>query len=104
MASKPKISASTAVRRLRRRLSNSKRRQRKQFCQRRSTHIDGGASVSDKLEALRNLIPSETAEIKPEQLFRETADYIVLLKTQVLFLQKLVDFYGSQSPEIRDVE
>ncbi|KAL3632824.1 hypothetical protein CASFOL_025808 [Castilleja foliolosa] len=46
-------------------------------------HIDG-ASVSDKLEALKNLITSENkAEIKPDQLFQDTADYIVMLKTQL---------------------
>ncbi|KAL0332144.1 UNVERIFIED_CONTAM: hypothetical protein Scaly_2115900 [Sesamum calycinum] len=81
-------------RRLRRRSSNSKRRPA-EAC------IGGGesSSVSDKLEALRNLIPSQDAEIKAEQLFKETADYIVLLKTQVLVLQKLVDFYGAPQPQ-----
>lgn len=105
MGSKPRIPVSTAVRRLRRRLSNSSRRLRKRQL---SHHIGGAApssssSVSGKLAALRNLIPSENAaDTKPDQLFRETADYIVLLKTQVLVLQKLVDFYGSQSQENRE--
>lgn len=103
MGSKPRIPVSTAVRRLRRRLSNSSRRLRKRQV---SRHIGGAASsssVSGKLAALRNLIPSENAaDTKPDQLFRETADYIVLLKTQVLVLQKLVDFYGSQSQENRE--
>ncbi|KAL0343810.1 UNVERIFIED_CONTAM: hypothetical protein Sradi_4229600 [Sesamum radiatum] len=94
MGSKPRPSAPTALRRLRRRSSNSKRRPA-EAC------IGGGesSSVSDKLEALRNLIPSQDAEIKAEQLFKETADYIVLLKTQVLVLQKLVDFYGAPQPQ-----
>ncbi|GFP90401.1 hypothetical protein PHJA_001184000 [Phtheirospermum japonicum] len=66
----------------------------------RAASIDGGASVADKLEALKNLVPSENnSEIKPDQLFQETADYIVLLKTQVFVLQKLIDFYGSQQPQ-----
>ncbi|KAH6802990.1 hypothetical protein C2S51_034436 [Perilla frutescens var. frutescens] len=56
-------------------------------------------AVSDKLEALKNLIPSGGDEVKADQLFQETADYIVLLKTQVFVLQKLIDFYGSQSQE-----
>lgn len=58
-----------------------------------------GSPVSDKLEALKNLIPSKNGEMKPDQLFQETADYIVLLNTQVLVLQKLIDFYGSQPQE-----
>nr|GME11394.1 transcription factor PAR2-like [Ipomoea batatas] len=56
-----------------------------------------GDSVSDKLEALKQLIPSHDEEIKGDQLFQETADYIVLLRTQVLVLQKLIDFYGSSN-------
>ncbi|XP_047949284.1 transcription factor UPBEAT1-like [Salvia hispanica] len=55
------------------------------------------SSISDKLEALKSLIPSDTDEIKPDQLYEETANYIVLLKTQVFVLQKLIDFSGSQS-------
>ncbi|XAR71293.1 hypothetical protein NMG60_11028489 [Bertholletia excelsa] len=45
------------------------------------------SSLSDKLEALRSLIPSPNREKKANQLFQETAGYIVLLKTQVLILQ-----------------
>ncbi|KAF3638465.1 UDP-glucoronosyl/UDP-glucosyl transferase family protein [Capsicum annuum] len=56
-------------------------------------------SVSEKLEALRQLIPANNGEIKPDQLFEETADYIVLLRTQVFVLQKLVDFYGSNNEQ-----
>ncbi|PHU27513.1 hypothetical protein BC332_05845 [Capsicum chinense] len=41
-------------------------------------------SVSEKLEALKQLIPANNGEIKPDQLFEETADYIVLLRTQRL--------------------
>ncbi|KAM3713121.1 hypothetical protein ACB094_01G230900 [Castanea mollissima] len=54
--------------------------------------------VSDKLEALKSLIPAYTDEtVKPDQLFQETADYIVLLKTQVVILQRLLQFYGSST-------
>ncbi|EPS61635.1 hypothetical protein M569_13160 [Genlisea aurea] len=52
---------------------------------------NGEASVSDKLETLRDLIPSRDPEANPDRLFQETADYIVLLKTQVLVLKKLID-------------
>ncbi|WCJ25602.1 hypothetical protein M5689_007473 [Euphorbia peplus] len=56
-------------------------------------------NVSLKLEALKNLIPSNNAEtVKPEQLFQETADYIVRLRTQVFILQNLIHIYGSTTP------
>ncbi|KAK4409848.1 UNVERIFIED_CONTAM: hypothetical protein Sradi_0971700 [Sesamum radiatum] len=98
MGSKPRISTAMAsVRRLRRKPSYSSRRLSKLP---ESRHrVGGGPSVSDKLEALKSLIPSEKKELKPDQLFQETADYIVLLKTQVFVLQKLIDFYGSQPQE-----
>ena len=53
------------------------------------------------MEALKNLIPArEGGEIvKADQLFQQTADYIVLLRTQVVVLQKLIDFYGSDETE-----
>ncbi|KAL3844609.1 hypothetical protein ACJIZ3_002012 [Penstemon smallii] len=96
MGLRPRISA---VKRAKRKSSNLNRRLNKpQSCHRNATHIRAAAaatSVSDKLETLKNLIPSHKPETKPEQLFQETADYIVLLKTQVLVLQKLIDFYGS---------
>ncbi|KAL7094669.1 hypothetical protein ACP275_11G118100 [Erythranthe tilingii] len=103
MGSKPRISSpATSTKRVRRKSSNSSTRLRKpETRHRRAGDVDGGAaaSVSDKLEALKNLVPSDNVEIKPDQLFQETADYIVLLKTQVLVLQKLIDFYGSQPQE-----
>ncbi|KAK3006477.1 hypothetical protein RJ639_017756 [Escallonia herrerae] len=45
------------------------------------------SSVSDKLEALKNLIPAGNGDIKPDQLFQETADYIVHLQAKVSILQ-----------------
>lgn len=106
MGSKPRIPVPTAARRLRRRSSYSNRRppsKPQAVRHRRSTHVGGATAVSDKLAALKNLVPSQNkAETKADQLFRETADYIVLLETQVLVLQKLVDFYGSQPQEKQD--
>ncbi|PWA88043.1 hypothetical protein CTI12_AA125330 [Artemisia annua] len=57
----------------------------------------------EKLEALKNLVPAQeidtaaTSTTAADQLFKETADYILLLRTQVSILQKLVDFYASSS-------
>lgn len=56
------------------------------------------SKLSQKLEALKNLIPTHNAEtVKPDQLFKETADYIVLLRTRVLVLQKLIEYYGDNT-------
>ncbi|CAI9780693.1 unnamed protein product [Fraxinus pennsylvanica] len=96
MGSKPRISAG---RRLRARSSNSYKNLCKPGINTRSTHIDrnhGGGSISDKLQALKSLIPSQNENAKAEELFEETANYIVLLETQVSVLQKLIDFYGFQ--------
>ncbi|KAG6425509.1 hypothetical protein SASPL_115950 [Salvia splendens] len=69
MGSKPRIPASTAAGRLKRRLSNSSRRLRKrQLCPRNFANSD--SSVSGKLAALRSLIPSGIGDAKPDQLFR----------------------------------
>ncbi|XP_047313390.1 uncharacterized protein LOC124916684 [Impatiens glandulifera] len=66
------------------------------------TTVGGGActTISDKLTALKSLIPIQDTEIlKSDQLFQETANYIVRLKAQVFVLQKLVDFYGSNDAD-----
>lgn len=59
--------------------------------------------VSAKLETLKNLIPngksSSTSTVQADTLFQDTADYIVLLRTQVVILQKLIEVYGSNSTE-----
>ncbi|VFQ58471.1 unnamed protein product [Cuscuta campestris] len=55
------------------------------------------SSVSDKIEALRQLIPPVTGDRKSDQLFQDTASYIVLLRTQVAVLQKLIEIYGPNS-------
>ncbi|OIW06535.1 hypothetical protein TanjilG_29956 [Lupinus angustifolius] len=53
--------------------------------------------LSQKLQELNNLIiPSHSGDIvKLDQLFKETADYIVLLRTRVVVMQKLIEFYGN---------
>lgn len=58
--------------------------------------------LSQKLQALKNLIPTHHINngdnmVKPDQLFKETADYIVLLRTRVLVLQKLIEYYGNNN-------
>ncbi|KAL8124672.1 hypothetical protein AgCh_012356 [Apium graveolens] len=56
---------------------------------------DSSNLLTRKLDALRSLIPTQTGdELNADQLFKETADYILLLRTQVSVLQKLVEFYG----------
>ncbi|KAF7803066.1 transcription factor UPBEAT1 [Senna tora] len=62
--------------------------------------IEGGKSkLSDKLKALKELIPAQSGGkiVKADQLFQETADYIVLLRTRVVILQKLIELYGNGS-------
>ncbi|KAL5805698.1 hypothetical protein ACOSQ4_028431 [Xanthoceras sorbifolium] len=69
--------------------------------------------VSDKLEALKNLIPGHVnnkgggggggGTVKADELFQETADYIVLLKTRVVVLQSLIQFYGSMEMDNQNV-
>ncbi|CAH9099453.1 unnamed protein product [Cuscuta epithymum] len=55
------------------------------------------SSVPEKIEALKQLIPAINGDRKSDQLFQDTANYIVLLRTQVSILQKLVGIYGSSS-------
>ncbi|KAF3582087.1 hypothetical protein DY000_02033533 [Brassica cretica] len=76
-----------------------------------SRRSNSGDKFTEKLQALKSLLPpSETnktdhnrhVEEKPnsgetEQLFQETADYIVRLRNQVIVLQKLIEIYGSSS-------
>ncbi|KAG2715537.1 hypothetical protein I3760_03G082900 [Carya illinoinensis] len=104
---KPK--SKTFLRRTRRRQigrTSSRRRLHARSCRdRRSCFNNGGrtcSEVSGKLEALKNLIPAggNGAEIiKPDQLFQETAEYIILLRTRVVMLQRLLEFYGSSGRE-----
>ncbi|XP_028796589.1 uncharacterized protein LOC114752038 [Neltuma alba] len=61
-------------------------------------HMEAKSKLSDKLQVLKKLIPGQSGEtIKSDQLFQETADYIVLLRTRVVILQKLIEFYGKVS-------
>ncbi|RYQ86003.1 hypothetical protein HN51_060113 [Arachis hypogaea] len=68
-------------------------------------NMKSSSKVSQKLEALKNLIPTKNnyynhnndrmAMMKPtDRLFQETADYIISLKTMVVILQNLIEFYG----------
>ncbi|KAM1954311.1 hypothetical protein FF2_023501 [Malus domestica] len=58
-------------------------------------------AVSAKLETLKSLVnPTQVGKtLKADEFFQETADYIVLLRTQVVILQRLVEFYGSSEKE-----
>ncbi|XVF16735.1 hypothetical protein REPUB_Repub10bG0057700 [Reevesia pubescens] len=79
-------------------------------CKRRSfVKCSSKQEVLDKLEALKTLIPHHLQNgsndiIKAEQLFQETADYIIVLKTQVFVLQKLIEFYdGDESTNEKQI-
>ncbi|KAH0985040.1 hypothetical protein GBA52_012217 [Prunus armeniaca] len=109
MSSAPgNLKASLAGRRRTRRIS-SRRRLGSRACgaPRRSFNNGGRKSkcssktVSAKLETLKSLIsPSHAGKtLKADELFQETADYIVLLRTQVVILQRLVELYGSSEKE-----
>ncbi|KAL1824451.1 hypothetical protein DCAR_0312532 [Daucus carota subsp. sativus] len=51
--------------------------------------------VTRKLDALRSLIPAQSGdEADADQLFEETAHHILVLRTQVAILHKLVELYG----------
>ncbi|RHN50174.1 putative transcription factor bHLH family [Medicago truncatula] len=79
-----KLSVKKATRRTRRRKMEEKCKSKKK--------------LSQKLKALKNLIPSNNGdEVKTDELFKETADYIVFLRTRVLILQKLVEIYGNNT-------
>ncbi|KAF4397626.1 hypothetical protein G4B88_027366 [Cannabis sativa] len=102
MCSTTKDQKMSVMRRTRRRGGRRIKPRSRGCVARRSCNNGGGtcSKVADKLEALKNLIPTHEEEtVKPEQLFQQTADYIVLLRTQVVILQKLVDFYGSGEAE-----
>ncbi|CAL5370723.1 unnamed protein product [Camellia sinensis] len=102
MSSRQKNAMSGPMRRTRKR-HNSQTRLHKPHNHHKNTttliNVESCSSVSEKLEALKSLIPTHVGEGKPDQLFQETADYIVLLKTQVSILQRLVDFYGSSQTQ-----
>lgn len=99
----------TTLRRTRTKLLRRRRRRRRaahaisSYCRSRSSFVSNNGKVSAKLEALKTLIPSgqvnngddDNKTVKADQLFQETADYIILLRTRVLILQSLIQFYGS---------
>lgn len=93
------LNASMSIRRARRIKKSFRRRVRRSQNSRIHENTGNLSTVSDKLEALKNLIPADetdiAGEIKADKLFQETADYILLLRTQILVLQKLLGVYGS---------
>ncbi|KAM3250570.1 hypothetical protein P3S67_022983 [Capsicum chacoense] len=96
MGSRPKNSNSLQMARAKRKSSNEKRPK---------NPVDSGenySSISEKLEALKQLLPSKNDELKADDLFEETADYIVLLRTQIFVLQKLLHFYENASARSQD--
>ncbi|KAK4347808.1 hypothetical protein RND71_034147 [Anisodus tanguticus] len=97
MGSRPQNSSSSRMRRARRKSSNQKADQVIS-----STDDNNYSSISEKLEALKQLLPVNNGDLKADQLFKETADYIVLLRTQVFVLQKLLDFYDNGSGQSQD--
>ncbi|KAL5080314.1 hypothetical protein RYX36_008735 [Vicia faba] len=85
-----KLSVKKATRRTRRKQMEEKCKSKKK--------------LSQKLKALKNLIPSHHRdEVKTDELFKETADYIVFLRTRVFILQKLVEIYGNNNENQIDV-
>ncbi|KAL5987363.1 hypothetical protein ACLOJK_038528 [Asimina triloba] len=77
------------------------RKSKKKRCGRRHQSSPLNArGVSDRLQALKELIPSAAAEMgSADQLFEETADYILFLRRQVQVLQGLVHFYSTKEEE-----
>ncbi|MED6137491.1 hypothetical protein PIB30_065532, partial [Stylosanthes scabra] len=102
-----KLSVKRATRRSRRKQSTMviMKKKKKQNNNMKSSSSSSSSKVSQKLEALKNLIPSKNYNnnshssmvmMKPtDRLFQETADYIISLKTMVVILQNLIEFYGN---------
>ncbi|XP_010425743.1 PREDICTED: uncharacterized protein LOC104710788 [Camelina sativa] len=73
--------------------------------------IDGGEKVTEKLRALQSLLPapaklSESENVgggETDQLFQDTADYIVRLRTQVVVMKKLIEIYDNASDQKREI-
>ncbi|KAL4582005.1 hypothetical protein LXL04_006542 [Taraxacum kok-saghyz] len=89
---------------IRRSISSHYRRSRSLHYKSTMASSSSRSSVYDKLQALKNLIPARELEAdagigSTDQLFQETADYILLLRTRVTILQKLVEFYSSSESE-----
>ncbi|OIV90220.1 hypothetical protein TanjilG_01416 [Lupinus angustifolius] len=92
-----KLSVKRATRRVRKQQQRRTTTTNPSFCKapRSFKHIMK-SKLSQKLHALKNLVPTHNGDIvKPYHLFQETADYIVLLRTRVMILHKLIEFYGN---------
>jgi hypothetical protein len=97
MSTNTKQSYKLSVKRATRRTRRTRRRQLEGKCKSKK-------KLSQKLQALKNLIPSHNGdEVKTDELFKETADYIVFLRTRVLILQKLIEIYGNNTENQHDV-
>jgi len=59
----------------------------------------------EKLLALKSLLPPpvNVGGGETEELFQETAEYIVKLRTQVVVLKKLIEIYDNSSDQKKDV-
>ncbi|KAE9619980.1 hypothetical protein Lal_00040317 [Lupinus albus] len=102
MSLNSKQSYKLSVKRATKRVRKQRRTTNPSFCMapRSFKHMMKKSKVSQKLHALKNLVPSHNGAniVKPDQLFQETADYIVLLRTRVMILHKLIQFYRN-NPE-----
>ncbi|XP_074569623.1 uncharacterized protein LOC141826248 [Curcuma longa] len=79
--------------------SGRQRRRRLGAGRRKQRLASSSKAVAQRLEALRSLIPQRNSGAKEEEaaadrLFEETAEYILLLRTQVAVLKRLVDVYS----------
>ncbi|EOA25738.1 hypothetical protein CARUB_v10019100mg [Capsella rubella] len=71
---------------------------------------DGEKKVMEKLQALKSLLPpmiqqskSSSDDVGTEELFQDTADYIVRLRTQVVVLKKLIEICDNSSDQSKEV-
>ncbi|KAE9590322.1 hypothetical protein Lalb_Chr21g0318381 [Lupinus albus] len=86
--------ATRIIRRQQKQRRRRRRRTNQSICNPCRSFKPMKSKLSKKLQQLNNLIiPSHT--VKLDQLFQETADYIVLLRTKVVVMQKLIHFYGN---------
>ncbi|KAK4360718.1 hypothetical protein RND71_019670 [Anisodus tanguticus] len=104
MGSRPQNSTCSRMRRARRKSTNQKRP--------KLTGTDDNNYSSISADLITNIVSERHSaqeklsinndDVKGDQLFEETADYIVLLRTQVFVLQKLLDLYDNNSGQSQD--
>lgn len=88
-----KATRSSYKRSIRRRRSNVSSVMKKRRSRSSSTRLD------QRVSTLRNLVPNDDDDNvrSLEQLFTQTADYILSLQTRVRLMKTLVDVFGSSS-------